>query len=165
MRLLSSALIVVALAASQQSTTFAASKVQTSLTAVDAGVFTFAPSGMSAALNGDGFEKQGLGLNRPVGSSGQFDLLGPATRCDHGFTGRLAGTFVEASGDTFSYTIDNQLCPTEVPGLYSAEGTYKITGGTGKYAKVSGGGLFEGLADFNPTSAKYKCLLIGTISY
>jgi len=163
MRLLSFGSIALALAVSAEVTTSAASpKVQTSLTAVDAGIFTFlGPS--SASVAGDGFEKQGLGINRKVGSSGQFDLLGPATRCAEGFTGRLVGSFVEASGDTFSYTIDNQLCPTGEAGVYSAEGTYTITGGTGKYAKVKGGGLFQGLADF--VEEKYKCLLVGTISY
>jgi hypothetical protein len=163
MRLFPFALIVMALAVSPQVTTSAASKVQLSLTAVDAGVFTFT-SQTSALVNGDGFEKQGFGLNRKIGSSGQFDLLGPADKCANGFTGRLVGTMVEANNaDTFSYTIDNQLCPTSEPGVYGASGTYKITGGTGKYAGVKGVGLFEGLADFG--AAKYKCLLFGTISY
>jgi len=163
MRLLASGLMVTALALSQGVTTFAASKVQTSLTAVDAGIFIFAPSGSSATLVGDGFDKQGFGLNKKVGSGGQFDLLGPASMCADGFTGRLAGTFTESDGSTFSYTIDNQLCPTGVTMVYSATGTYKITGGTGKYANAKGGGLFEGLADF--ADAKYKCLLFGTITY
>jgi hypothetical protein len=163
MRFLSSGLIVMALAVSTQVTAFAASKVQLSLTAVDAGVFDFL-SETSALINGDGFEKQGFGLNRKVGSSGQFDLLGPANKCSNGFTGRLVGAFTEANNaDTFSYTIDNQLCPTGEPGIYSATGTYKITGGTGKYAAIKGVGLFEGMADF--VGAKYKCLLFGTISY
>jgi hypothetical protein len=162
MRLFASGLMVTALALSQGAPTIAASRVQTSLTAVDNGNFTFTGP-MSATVAGDGFEKQGFGLNRKVGSSGQFDLLGPADRCVDGFTGRLAGTFKESDGSTFSYTIDNQLCPTEVGGVYSASGTYKITGGTGKYADVKGGGLFEGLADF--VEAKYKCLLLGTITY
>ena len=162
MRLLSSAMIVAALALSPQVTVSAAPKVQLALTAVDNGVFTF--TGQSSALvNGDGFEKQGFGLNNKVVSSGRFDLLGPATGCANGFTGQLVGSFVEADGDTFSYTIDNQLCPTAEPGVYSASGTYKITKGTGKYTGVKGVGTFEGLADF--VEAKYKCLLSGTISY
>jgi hypothetical protein len=162
MRVFASGLMVASLALSQGVPTFAAAKVQTSLTAVDNGNFQFL-SQTSALVAGDGFEKQGFGLNEKVGSSGQFDLLGPADRCANGFTGRLAGTFVESDGNTFSYTIDNQLCPTDVQGVYSASGTYKITGGTGKYAAVKGGGLFEGLADF--VQAKYKCLLLGTITY
>ena len=90
--------------------------------------------------------------------------MGPASKCANGFTGRLVGSFVEANGvDTFSYTIDNQLCPTGEPNVYSADGTYRITSGTGKYAGVKGVGLFEGLADF--MAAKYKCLLVGAISY
>ena len=162
-RLLVFGVIVLTLASLSGVTMFAAPpRVQTSLTAVDNGTFTFL-SESSATLDGDGFEKQGFGLNKKVGSNGQFDLLGPAPSCDNGFTGRLVGTFVESDGDTFSYTIDNQLCPTELPMVYSATGTYKITGGTGKYARVKGGGLFEGLADF--AEAKYKCLLFGTISY
>jgi hypothetical protein len=133
------------------------------LTAVDAGAFTFL-SQTSALVSGDGFEKQGLGLNKKVISNGQFDLLGPATKCADGYTGRLVGKFVEANAaDSFSYTIDNQLCPTGEQNVYSATGTYNITAGTGKYAKVRGAGLFEGMADFG--EAKYKCLLLGIISY
>ena len=162
MRFLTTGLIVTTLSLSQGATAFAGPRVQTSLVLVDAGVFNF-QSQTSAGLVGDGFEKQGLGLNRKVGSNGQFDLLGPATRCENGFTGRLVGALVESNGDTVNYVIDNQLCPTEQPNVYSATGTYRITSGTGKYAAVKGGGLFEGLADF--VEAKYKCLLMGTISY
>jgi hypothetical protein len=162
MRMLVTGLVVTALALSQGVTTLAAPKTQTSLTLVDAGIFIF-QSQTSAALVGDGFEKQGFGVNTKVGSSGQFDLLGPATRCENGFTGRLVGAFTESNGDIVNYTIDNQLCPTDQANVYSATGTYRITGGTGKYASVKGGGLFEGLADF--AEAKYKCLLLGTISY
>jgi hypothetical protein len=161
-RSLASGLMVATLALSQAVPAFAAPKVQTSLTLVDAGVFNF-QSQTSAALTGDGFEKQGFGLNRKVGSSGQFDLTPGTDRCANGFTGRLVGSAIESNGDTVNYTIDNQLCPTEQAGVYSASGTYKITGGTGKYATAKGGGLFEGLADF--VDAKYKCLLFGTISY
>jgi hypothetical protein len=167
MRLLSSGLVVVALAVSSHVASLAAQKpprVQLSLTAVDAGLFTLTPGSPSAPVNGDGFLKQGHGLNNKVLSSGQFDLLGPANKCADGFTGQLVGTFVEANpADTFSYTIDNQLCPTGVPGVYSATGTFVITGGTGKYQAAKGKGKFEGMADF--PEAKYKCLLDGDISY
>jgi hypothetical protein len=162
MKMFASGVLVAALAISQGATTFAAPKVQTSLVLVDNGVFNF-QSQTSAGLVGEGFEKQGFGLNMKIGSTGQFDLLGPATRCENGFTGRLVGSMVEADGDTLNYTIDNQLCPTDQPGVYSATGTYKVTGGTGQYATAKGGGLFEGLADF--VEAKYKCLLLGTVSY
>ena len=163
-RLLASAFIVLTLALSHGATTIAASKVQTSFTLVDAGNFVF-QSQTSAALTGDGFEKQGFGLNRHVDSNGQFDVTPGADRCANGLTGVLVGSASESNGDRIDYTINNELCPTEVPGIFSASGTYKITGGTGKYATARGGGLFEGLADFNPTSLKYKCLLFGTISY
>ena len=164
-RLLASAFIVLTLALSHGATTFAAaSRVQTSFTLVDAGSFVF-QSQSSAALSGDGFEKQGFGLNRHVGSNGQFDVVPGADRCANGLTGVLVGSAVESNGDRINYTINNELCPTEVPGIFSASGTYKITGGTGKYAAAKGGGLFEGLADFNPGSLKYKCLLFGTITY
>jgi hypothetical protein len=83
MKLCASGLMVAALVLSHGAPTFAASKVQTSLTAVDNGKFTFL-SQTSASVAGDGFEKQGFELNRKVGSSGQFDLLGPADRCADG---------------------------------------------------------------------------------
>jgi len=163
MRLLSCVSIVVALALSPNVTVSAAPKVQLALTAVDAGAFTFL-SQTSATLAGDGFEKQGFGLNIKVGSTGQFDILGPATDgCANGLIGRLVGSFTEPDGDRISYVIDNQLCPTGQTMVFSASGTYKITGGTGKYANVKGSGLFEGLADF--VEARYKCLLFGSISY
>ena len=163
MRLLFSVSMVMALAVSSHVTTFAAPKFQLSLTAVDAGVFTFTGP-LSASLSGDGFEKQGFGLNQKVGSSGQFNLVPNKCAPDiDGFSGLLEGSFVEADGDTFSYTIANQLCPTQEPNVYSATGTYKITRGTGKYVGVKGVGSFEGLADF--AEAKYKCLLSGQISY
>ena len=58
MRLLSSVLIVMALAVSPQVTMLAASKGKHSLIAVDAGSFTFTGQ-TSASINGDAFEKQG----------------------------------------------------------------------------------------------------------
>jgi hypothetical protein len=163
MRWLSFGLIVAVLAVTPHATAVAAPK-KVFLTAVDAGVFTFV-SQTSAQVNGNGFEKQGRGLNNKVLSSGPLDLLGPATTCTDGFTARLVDSFVEAanSADTFSYTIDNELCPTGVAGVYSATGTYTITGGTSKYAEGKGSGVIDGLADF--VAAKYTYLLDGSISH
>ena len=157
------AVLIAALSILPLSHAIAAPKpVTTAFTLVDAGVFNFL-SQSSALLDGDGFDKLGLGLNTKVESDGSFDLLGPATKCANGFIGRLVGTVTEPSGSTINYTIDNQLCPTEVANVYSASGTYKITSGTGKYIKAKGVGIFEGLADF--AAAKYKCLLVGVINY
>src|SRR5262245_39118479 len=97
MRSLSFGLIVAVLAGTPHTTAVAAPN-KVFLTAVDAGVFTFLSS-TSALINGDGFEKQKKELNNKVVSSGQFDLLGPATTCENGFTGRLVGSFVEAANN------------------------------------------------------------------
>ena len=138
MRLFSFGLIVAVLAVSPHATVGAAPK-KIALTVVDSGAFTFL-SQASALINGDGFAKQGSGLNNRVSSRGQLDLLGPATKCVDGFTARLAGTFVDANAaDTFSYVIDHELCPTGEPAIYSGSGTYTITGGTGKYACIGKG--------------------------
>jgi hypothetical protein len=130
---------------------------------MDRGTFVFS-SETSAALNGDGVSTH-IG---EIASSGQFDNVG--SRHSGCFKGEITGTVTAPNGvDSISYFLSAQFCPSPplpVPparGIFYGIGTYRITGGEGKFAGARGFGEFIGVADFDgPT---YNCFLRGTISY
>ena len=72
--------------------------------------------------------------------------------------------FVAANGDTIQISFHFLATPTSATS-FSIEGGWEISGGTGRFAGASGGGSYEGAAQFNsPTTASGEFELNGTIS-
>jgi hypothetical protein len=67
--------------------------------------------------------------------------------------------------DAITYRLSAEFRPGEAPGIFYGVGTYRITGGTGKFEGARGFGEFIGLADFDPSRPTYNCFLRGAISY
>lgn len=131
---------------------------------MDGGEFVFPPNDpnpTSAAL-------EGIGVSTHMGkivSGGEFRRVGD--RPSGCFKGEITGTATDLSGNTLEYFLSAQFCPDPgsdpASGVFKGVGTYRITGGTGKFAQAKGFGQFIGLAHFN--AASYQCFLSGTISY
>lgn len=56
-------------------------------------------------------------------------------------------TLTAANGDTVTGTYGGRLQPTVTPDLFYIDGTFVITGGTGRFAGASGGGAATGMTD------------------
>jgi hypothetical protein len=123
----------------------------------DSGNLAFTSSS-SANLVGTGIASHG---GKGV-SSGVINITGPAS-CSGGMSAKIEGAFTAADGSQIRYTVYQELCPTAAAGVFAGVGSYTITGGTGRFAKATGNGGFNGLGDF--VGAKYQCSLDGTISY
>ena len=98
-------------------------------------------------------------------SGGEFNNVGNLrSGC---FKGEIKGTATDSEGDTLTYFLSAQFCPAPASDVFKGIGTYRITGGTGKFERARGFGEFIGLAHFGPTVAEptYQCFLRGTISY
>jgi hypothetical protein len=71
-------------------------------------------------------------------------------------------TIVAANGDTVSFDYVGLLNPATGEGI----GTFAFTGGTGRFADVSGGGTFYALIDLSvPTGQPMTVVLDGQIGY
>ena len=129
---------------------------------MDRGTFDFS-SETSAALTGDGVSTH---MGKIV-SSGEFNNVG--NRPSGCFKGEISGTATDSNGDTLTYFLSAQFCPdpdsnpTPALRIFYGVGTYRITGGTGKFERAKGFGEFIGLADF--AGGTYNCFLRGTIFY
>jgi len=55
-------------------------------------------------------------------------------------------SFIGANGDTITASLSGTACPTSVFGLDVLNGTYTVTGGTGRYAEAHGGGSASGVS-------------------
>jgi len=55
-------------------------------------------------------------------------------------------SFIGANGDTISVSLSGTGCPTSVFGLDLLNGTYIVTGGTGRFAGAHGGGSAFGVS-------------------
>jgi hypothetical protein len=64
--------------------------------------------------------------------------------------------------DTINYRLSAKFLP-DASGIFYGTGTYLITGGTGKFKRAKGWGVFVGLANF--PGRIYFCFLRGVISY
>jgi hypothetical protein len=126
------------------------------LVLMDGGMFKFL-SQTSAELVGSGVSTH---LGKIV-SGGQFNNVGSLpSGC---FKGEIDGTATASNGDTLTYFLSAKFCPDPASGVFKGVGTYRITGGTGKFRRAKGFGQFIGLADFNAVT--YQCFLNGAISY
>jgi hypothetical protein len=148
---------------------------------MDTGEFDFT-SDTSAKLTGAGSATH---LGRIV-SIGVFENLGDGPPGD--FKGKIEGTATAvplaspspsptANGtllgaatatptnkkeDTIKYRLSAKFLP-DASGIFYGTGTYLITGGTGKFKRANGSGVFVGLANF--PGRIYFCFLRGVISY
>ena len=97
-----------------------------------------------------------------IGSAGSLTIVGEAS-CGNevGFAVEMQDTFTAANGDRLMTAITMQLCPI-APGIYHGVGTYVVTGGTGRFARAAGSGVFDGTGNFN--TGTIICALNGTIS-
>lgn len=119
----------------------------------------------NARYGGQGSGSPPLG---PVNMAGDITVTGPAS-CANGFAATHVDVLTAKDGAQLEVRITEESCPTAMAGAvvtFSCTGTYTITGGTGRYAAATGGGIWSGtlnldmgtgLGDFN---AKY----LGTIS-
>jgi len=88
-------------------------------------------------------------------------VSGPAN-CPGGFANINIETLTAANGDTLVLTGDHdQGCPTG-PNAVHGTGDWTVTGGTGRFARATGQGTFDGVADFNRGTFSFQ--LTGTIS-
>ncbi len=74
-------------------------------------------------------------------STSQYHCLDPADPL--AFTEGVF-TFTAANGDTVFGTYAGRFIPTTVEGVSTVDGTFTFTGGTGRFAGASGGGLATG---------------------
>ena len=124
----------------------------------DEGTITFtSPSTATTAGTGNATH-----LGR-ITSDGNLTIVGQVS-CNGnevGFAAEMQDTFTAANGDKVMTAITMQLCPI-APGIYHGIGTYVVTGGTGRFARATGSGVFDGTGNFN--IGTIICALSGTIS-
>ena len=98
-----------------------------------------------------------------ITSDGSLTIVGQVS-CNGnevGFAAEMQDTFTAANGDKVMTAITMQLCPI-APGIYHGIGAYVVTGGTGRFARATGSGVFDGTGNFN--TGTIICALNGTIS-
>lgn len=122
-----------------------------------AGKFTFT-SETSADMSGEGISSH---IGNSV-SNGHMAIVGSSQTCPNGIVIAANEAIASADGDLVFLTLSLVGCPNE-QGIYAVDGTFQITGGTGKFAQATGGGTYEALANFG--EASYVCLAKGTIDY
>ena len=82
---------------------------------------------------------------------GDIAVTGPASACEGGFAATHKDTLASADGSQVLLDITEQSCPRPgSPGTYDCTGTYTITGGTRRFAGVSGSGAWSGSVAFGP---------------
>ena len=90
------------------------------------------------------------------------DCVNPTTTGQFIFSnGRL--TIVSASGDELHAEYTGTLSPTATVPVYAITGTYRITGGTGRFSTASGSGTLSGVE--NLTTLQGQLEFAGVISY
>lgn len=95
----------------------------------------------------------GTGKSRPFGPTsmqGVITITGPATGCN-GFAATHEDTLTASNGDQVSVRIVEESCTTD-GSAFTCAGTFTITGGTGRFANVSGGGTWSGSLTLNPAT-------------
>jgi hypothetical protein len=138
------ALLVIAVtpASAAQSTTFAAGFAgDIQVTSADT-----AGNPMSAAYGGPG-----VGTNRINRMQGTINVQGPAPSCGAagGFTAQHTDTLTAADGSQLVVLVNEVACGID-PSSFRCEGTYRVLSGTGRFARATGSGAFNGVVSFNP---------------
>ena len=124
----------------------------------DEGTITFtSPSTATTAGSGNATHLGRIYERRELSDRRRASCIGNEV----GFAVEMQDTFTAANGDKLMTTITMQLCPI-APGIYHGVGTYVVTGGTGRFARATGSGVFDGTGNFN--TGTIICALSGTIS-
>jgi hypothetical protein len=85
--------------------------------------------------------------------------------CEHGFTATEQETFTAANGDKVFTSSNDVLCPTST-NTFQINGSWTITGGTGRFEDASGTGAFQASGTMtSPTSGTFSLTTTGTITY
>jgi hypothetical protein len=96
-------------------------------------------------------------------SSGAIAFLGPAATCAGGFAIHDDETLTSTDdGETVTFSVDSQACPTATPGVYEINTAYTVTGGTGRFAGATGQGTADCFGNFNNDTFHFT--MQGTIS-
>ena len=105
----------------------------------------------------------GTGQVTHLGKAGQAGSLTLEEPDDTGaFPGSGSVTMTAANGDTLTFDYVGYLNPATGEGI----GTFKFTGGTGRFANASGCGTFDALIDVSqPVAQAMSVVLDGQISY
>lgn len=123
------------------------------------GVITPPQGPPPVALNGAGLATY---LGR-ITSAGGAAIIGQAARCPNsGWFIRQDHVLTSVDGtDQISLTIHDQSC-LSAPSTIHGQGTYVVTGGSGRFVGASGHGTFDGYGDF--AAGTFVITLDGTIS-
>jgi hypothetical protein len=91
-------------------------------------------------------------------------ITGPAV-CG-GFTATEQDNYTGGNGDSVYLTVHDTICPTSTPGAFQLDGSFTITGGTGRFADASGSGTVSAAVTFtSATSGTFAGKQTGTITY
>lgn len=102
-------------------------------------------------------------------ASGLGAVTGTGTDCIHAsLKGRFSFrngtmTIVTAAGERIRADYSGALTRTATARVYTIAGTYRITGGTGRFATASGGGALSGVE--NLFTLRGKLSFTGTVAY
>ena len=90
------------------------------------------------------------------------DCITPTSAYTYAFSnGKLS--LIAANGDELRADYSGALTPSATPPIYVVAGTYRITGGTGRFSNASGTGTVGGLTNLQTGQGNLD--LKGTISY
>ena len=90
------------------------------------------------------------------------DCINPTSAYTYAFSnGKLS--LIAANGDVLQAVYSGSLTPSATPPIYVINGTYRITGGTGRFSGASGSGTVGGFENLQTTQS--QLVLTGTISY
>lgn len=95
-------------------------------------------------------------------------ITGVATDCvtptdsSFTFTGGLL-VLTAANGDTLTAEYSGSLIPTAAYPIYTISGSYRLTGGTGRFVSATGSGTLQGYSNIVSGAGSYTAS--GTISY
>jgi hypothetical protein len=79
--------------------------------------------------------------------------------------GTATYTLTAANGDTVVLEMEFQMTPSPDPDRREFEGIYTVTGGTGRFAGATGGGMLNGSVTFTgPNNGVGSFTVVGTIS-
>lgn len=90
------------------------------------------------------------------------DCITPTSAYTFSFSNGVL-TLIAANGDELRATYMGTLTPSATPPIYKIDGTYNITGGTGRFTNASGTGSVGGLENIQTGQGTLE--LKGVISY